>query len=90
MKTVYVVSGAGNKRLHLEGGCTSVNDEESSIREASGQERESFPKCRNCFVKSVECEYCGSRYGINGIGAHKRYCEQNPDRVGAKVPVLDS
>lgn len=87
--TKYVTTKA-NKRLHDRRNCPKLKGAgDPSIREASGQEIEIFDRCKECHAHHVECEFCGETYHINGIGSHKNFCEENPDRIGAKVPVLD-
>lgn len=88
--TKYVTTGTGNKHLHSRRNCSIlVRIEDINIREASEQEEEIRNRCQVCHVELVECEHCGETYHTLGIDTHKMHCEENPDRIGAKVPVLD-
>ena len=88
--TKYVTTGTGQKHLHSRRNCPNlVGAEDVNIREASGQEERIRDKCRMCHHEIVTCEHCGEEYTIQGIASHKKFCEENPDRLGAKVPVLD-
>lgn len=79
------------KTLHSRRNCPNLKGRtRSNIREASQQEREILDKCCMCHFEFIECEHCGEVYQVQGMGSHKMYCEENPDRVGSKVPVLDS
>jgi hypothetical protein len=85
-----VTTGTGNKHLHENRECPRLKGtDEERIRDASGQEEEIRDECKICHVEIVECEFCGERYSIGGLGAHQDYCEENPDRIGAELPILD-
>ena len=87
--TKYVTTRP-NKSLHSRRNCPNLKGTPGvTIREASGQEEEILDRCKMCHVEIVECPYCGEEYTIQGVGSHENYCEENPDRIGSKVPVLD-
>jgi hypothetical protein len=88
--TKFVTTGTGNKHLHDSKKCPNLRGSgATNIREASEQEEEIRDCCSKCHVEIVECEFCGEEYHSNGLQSHQNHCEENPDRIGAKVPVLD-
>ena len=90
-----VVSNTGNRKLHSRRNCPQIKSAKEStcgtvtLREATAQEEEIRDECRMCHVEIVDCEFCGESFNIQGLNSHKRFCDENPDRVGSKVPVLN-
>jgi len=72
------VTGRNGKAIHTSRDCPAAQ-RARTIREADAVEIARRPPCPKCHDVSRDCRYCGDTYDAGGIGAHERYCEENPE-----------